>query len=162
MNRWEAFTKATVVCSAFLAAGSQIYLNSLKNGNWVWISAFIVFLLIFFAARLIGLRIAALIYFFFYLSRGLIYFATNHVISYNPITVALLALILSTIDFRSWRLPAGWKFPIVYWALVIALSWPIVLLRELDFRPYLTLHSTVFNNSRNLPAQVAADWIAAT
>lgn len=34
---------------------------------------------------------------------------------------------------RTWSLPARWQVPLVYWAAVIAVTWPIVVLREADF-----------------------------
>ena len=102
---------------------------------------------------MVGLVIGCL-----YVSRGLVFFLTNQLITYNPISTALLALILVTTDFRRWHFPSSWKLPIVYWSCIVALSWPLIFLRELDFSPSLTLSSS-FNNSAGLPTYVAAEWI---
>jgi hypothetical protein len=37
-----------------------------------------------------------------------------------------------------WSLPSPWRVPLVAWALVAAVSWPIVALREVDFHPEIT------------------------
>lgn len=36
-----------------------------------------------------------------------------------------------------WSLPVAWRGPLVGWALVVAVTWPIVAARELDFHPEL-------------------------
>lgn len=46
----------------------------------------------------------------------------------------LLALILSDRGALQWSLPQPWRWPLVAWALVVAVSWPIVFMRETDFR----------------------------
>ena len=48
-------------------------------------------------------------------------------------SLPLLGLIVSGRDGWRWNLPPRWRWPLVSWALVVAASWPIVLLRELDF-----------------------------
>lgn len=46
----------------------------------------------------------------------------------------LLALTLSDPGALRWSLPQAWRWPLVAWALVVAVSWPIVFMRETDFR----------------------------
>jgi hypothetical protein len=46
---------------------------------------------------------------------------------------ALLGVIVADGPARSWSVPARWRWPLVFWAMVIAMSWPVVALRELDF-----------------------------
>ena len=46
-----------------------------------------------------------------------------------------------------WGFPGRWKAPLVLWALVLALSWPIIVLREVDFVPAL-LDNVYLSNSR--------------
>jgi hypothetical protein len=46
-----------------------------------------------------------------------------------------------------WNLPPRWRWPIVAWALVIAASWPIVFLREIDFDPGILPRPRVANTS---------------
>ena len=42
-------------------------------------------------------------------------------------------VILATTPMRRWALPAALKLPLAFWALVVATTWPIVVLRESDF-----------------------------
>jgi hypothetical protein len=46
----------------------------------------------------------------------------------------LLGLIVSDRGALQWSLPQAWRWPLVAWALVVAVSWPIVFMRETDFR----------------------------
>jgi O-antigen ligase len=46
---------------------------------------------------------------------------------------ALAGLVMAHADVRRWHLPARWRFPLIGWALVLALSWPVVAAREVDF-----------------------------
>lgn len=47
----------------------------------------------------------------------------------------LLGLIVSDRGaWRQWSLPQSWRWPLVAWGLVVAVVWPIVFLRETDFR----------------------------
>lgn len=59
----------------------------------------------------------------------------------------LLGLALSGRDARGWSLPRSWQWPLVTWALVVSVSWPIVFLRELDFYPPILYLPQVSNTS---------------
>ncbi len=58
----------------------------------------------------------------------------------------LLALTLSDRGALRWSLPRAWRWPLVAWALVVAVSWPIVFMRETDFRLWV-LPLSVANTS---------------
>src|SRR5688572_3668478 len=45
----------------------------------------------------------------------------------------LLGLVLSGPGALRWSLPARWQWPLITWAAIVAISWPIVFLRETDF-----------------------------
>ena len=45
----------------------------------------------------------------------------------------LLGLVLSGPGALHWSLPARWQWPLVTWATIVAITWPIVFLRETDF-----------------------------
>lgn len=75
-----------------------------------------------------------------------------------PWVIALVAAAAPTYT-SSWQFPQPWRFPLVAWALAIALTWPIVALRELDWMPTVlvtrpTVYSTVVHS---IPTAV---WIA--
>ncbi len=46
---------------------------------------------------------------------------------------AVLGWLLAAPRRLAWHLPAYWRWPLVSWALVVAVSWPLVVARELDF-----------------------------
>lgn len=75
-------------------------------------------------------------------------------------TVALLGVVLSRRPRSSWSVPHDWRAPLSLWALVIALSWPVVALRELDFTPELLFFGRGIANSLvgGLPGEVVT-WI---
>lgn len=72
-------------------------------------------------------------------------------------SLPLLGLIVSGRDGWKWNLPAPWRWPLVTWALVVAASWPIVFLRELDFYPGILPLRGVANTSIGI-----TPWDAAT
>src|SRR2546427_6452716 len=47
---------------------------------------------------------------------------------------ALLGIMLPGLR-KGWALAAPWRAPLVLWALTVALTWPVVALREIDFAP---------------------------
>src|SRR5712692_7721733 len=79
--------------------------------------------------------ILSLIYFFPAICIGLFH---GFVFSYYSIwLMALCGAMLPRSVCSKWAFPAFFVVPLVLWALVLALSWPIVVLRELDFVPTL-------------------------
>jgi hypothetical protein len=50
-----------------------------------------------------------------------------------PWSAALTGLLLADRERWSWSYPRAWHVPLVSWALVIAVAWPIIALREADF-----------------------------
>jgi hypothetical protein len=59
-----------------------------------------------------------------------------------------------------WALPRQWKGPLALWALTIALTWPIVALRELDFTPGLLYVIHLPNSIAGAPPPMAAAGVA--
>src|ERR1044072_8445155 len=45
----------------------------------------------------------------------------------------LAGLCLSGSGALKWSLPGRWQWPLITWAMVVAIAWPIVFLREADF-----------------------------
>ncbi len=59
----------------------------------------------------------------------------------------LLGLILSGRGALQWSLPDRWRFPLITWAAIVAIAWPIVFLREADFAPWILPLERVSNTS---------------
>lgn len=72
----------------------------------------------------------------------------------------LLGLILSGRDGWRWNVPPRFRWPLAGWALVIAASWPIVFLREVDFRVWILPMPGVANTSIGITPWEAANSVA--
>ncbi len=57
-----------------------------------------------------------------------------------------------------WAFPPRWKSPLVFWALAIALSWPLVTLREVDFVPALIDVGNIHNSRLGASPPIVAIW----
>lgn len=54
--------------------------------------------------------------------------------SYYAIWLAgLLGGILAAAHPAHWHLPASWRLPLAFWALILALGWPLIAFREMNF-----------------------------
>ena len=164
--RWQSITKILVVSSALGAeiAHALLATNTPLLGLGFSSGAFICTLFIArrfplhaMAAVMLGLYILPAVYFLLFH-----HFAFFHSL---PVSACLLAIFLARPSLRQWQLPQQWQLPLVFWAVLIALSWPIIFMRELDFTfalppsaPLLT-GATVSNFSA-IPPHIAALWIA--
>ncbi len=53
--------------------------------------------------------------------------------NFNPIWEAwVFGFLLSRSDLRRWHAPARWRLPLIFWALIVATSWPVIVAREAD------------------------------
>ena len=93
-----------------------------------------------------------------YVTPGLFYaaFRTAY-FPFLPWLAGALGGLLGSTDVRRWHLPAVWKMPLVLWALTLALTGPVVALRELDFAPDLTLGLRLASNGVRTPHTVAVE-----
>ena len=65
-----------------------------------------------------------------------------------PWLAAVFGVIAAQGGWTRWRLPSCWKLPLVYWALALAVVWPVLIAREADFH-WLTMAGVVhINNTR--------------
>ena len=59
----------------------------------------------------------------------------------------LLGLILADRGALDWSLPRRWHWPLMTWAVIVAIAWPIVFLREADFALWILPLQRVSNTS---------------
>jgi hypothetical protein len=59
----------------------------------------------------------------------------------------LLGLILSGPGVWAWSLPSRWQWPLITWAVLVSIAWPIVFLREADFALWILPLERVSNTS---------------
>jgi hypothetical protein len=77
----------------------------------------------------------------------------------TPWFAGLIGAMTATADPTRWHLPAQWRAPLVGWGLVVAVSWPVVWLRELDFAPTVVSVADVANNGAGVPSGIALLWV---
>jgi O-antigen ligase len=105
----------------------------------------------FFVAALSSLALAdlsaALVLFFIFLMPALLLVLHgDYSVYYGTIWLAaLLGAIVPASVRRGWTFPARWKAPLVLWAFTIAFTWPVVAMREFDFKPLLLLNAHHLN-----------------
>lgn len=71
---------------------------------------------------------------------------------------AVLGVILAG-GVQGWSIPRGWALVIALWGLTVALCWPIVAARELDFYPALIGDAHTGITSGGIPASVQVVWV---
>ena len=76
----------------------------------------------------------------------------------NVWLVCLLVGVLARAGLR-WSLPPPWRFPLIGWALVLAASWPIIVVRELNFSLALLGEYGFLNPGVGWPPPFVALWI---
>ena len=79
---------------------------------------------------------------------------------YGPEAFVWLAALAALVGVDSWRspwaIPAPMRWPLVMWSLVVALTWPVVVLREGNFSTALMRADPRFAGA----VWIAANWIA--
>jgi hypothetical protein len=81
--------------------------------------------------------------------------------AYTDIWMAALfgALLPRSVGAKGWSLPRLWKIPLALWALTVALVWPFVALRQVDFVPAVLELPYVGVSIRGLAPDVAILWV---
>jgi O-antigen ligase/polysaccharide polymerase Wzy-like membrane protein len=82
--------------------------------------------------------------------------ATYH---FMPWLAALFGFLIPKSLGTGWSFPSRWKGPLILWALCVALCWPILVARELDFNPGLLYRGQLSaSRSGGSPASTVA-WM---
>ncbi|MEE2637951.1 MAG: O-antigen ligase family protein [Acidobacteriota bacterium] len=76
-----------------------------------------------------------------------------------PWIAGLVGVMVATSDPTRWHLPRRWRAPLAAWGLVLAVSWPLIWLREYDFAPSVVWLSSAVNNRVGIPPDIANLWI---
>lgn len=128
-------TRAIVIASTVLAAFAETYLatwHSQPHVIWVSSTSFVAAVAI--GHRLRAVALPAVLAMLYVLPAILIAAGINENFSFDFYWMMPLAgLVLSGPGVQRWSLPARWQWPLVTWAAIVAVSWPIVFLRETDF-----------------------------
>jgi O-antigen ligase len=158
---WEALTKWLVILSILGAEITQDLL-AIRQARFLPLVAVVVFFAALVTARRYAGYTLTVLLLFLYIVRSLGFLLFQHLsfLHFTPLTAGLLGVILSQSTRSRWYLPRPWQFPLVLWALIVALSWPILFLRELDFVFPLSLDfPPLANNANGLPSDYVAPWV---
>jgi hypothetical protein len=150
-----------VTLSTLVAAAFEINLAAYGFGPLLYISigGFVL-------AFLIGMQlpgpVARVLLFVVYLSPALIlaWSGRDHA-SYEMAWIApLLGLVLSGRAALTWHIPRPWLWPLIIWALIVSVSAPIVMLREVGFAPWIFNLARVSNTSIGISPNESISWVA--
>ncbi len=126
--------RAVIVASTILAAIAEAYLATwdYRPVLWIALAGFALGLAIGHRYRWIALPIVMPL---LYVMPAIYHVWTGYKeFGYDAIwLLPLLGLTLSSPAPLQWSLPARWQWPLVTWAAIVSISWPIVFLRESDF-----------------------------
>ena len=128
-------TRAIVVASAVLAVFAETYLATWHSPPWViWAANASLIAAAAIGHRLRSIAMPAVLSMLYVMPAILIAAGINENYSFDYIwLMPLTGLVLSGPGVQRWSLPARWQWPLVTWAAIVAVSWPIVFLRETDF-----------------------------
>ena len=96
-----------------------------------------------------------------YLAPGLLAFGLGdfRLWDLSPWFAGLIGAMAATADPTRWHLPLLWRAPLAAWGVVVALSWPVVWLRELDFAPSVVGVVDLVNNRVGVPPDIVNLWV---
>lgn len=159
-------TRAIVIASTILAVFAEAYLASWHSPGyviWLAVASFV-------AAAAVGHRLRAIalpivLSMLYLMPAILIASGVNENFSFDFYWVMpLTGLVLSGRGVRHWSLPDRWQWPLVTWAAIVALSWPIVFMRESDFSLGVLAMSPANTSAGSSPLDVnlQVSYLAAT
>jgi len=71
----------------------------------------------------------------------------------------VLGSLLARADVARWHVPPKWRLPIAFWALILAVAWPVIAARECDFHWSLLYVEHIGNNGRGGLPWYEAAWV---
>ena len=152
----QSLTRAVVIASTVAAALVEGYLATSYAPN-VYRVAIAGFVLLLVAGARIRAWAMPVLMAALYLTPAILMIANSGVDFGLDIVwlLPLLGLTLSGPGAMQWSLPSRWQWPLITWAVLVSLVWPIVFLREADFAPWILPLERVSNTSFGLsPWQV--------
>jgi hypothetical protein len=147
-------SRIVVIASTVLAAVVESFLASTYTPQLFW-AGLAGFALLLIAGRMWRPAAMPLLMAALYLTPALLLVTFNAKgFEHDAIWILpLLGLLLSDRpDLMRWSLPPRWQGPLIIWAVIVAITWPIVFLREADFAPWILLDDArVSNTSIGVP-----------
>jgi O-antigen ligase len=139
--------KGIVIVSTVVAAFAELYLAEVPPSIF-WIAVLGFFGLLAFGVRVRSAALAVVMAAMYLSPAILLALRLNTDFSKDIVWVLpLLGLCLSGGRLLEWSLPSRWQWPLVTWAMLVSIAWPIVFLRETDFAPWIMPLPRVSNTS---------------
>ena len=157
----ERLTRLLLIVSAAVAIGLQTVLGRRAHADLLVVNV-TAFLLVWLAAR-IAPALARWVVLGTAYAFPVIVLQTLHGWDdsfFSVWTASLLGLILGTTGVSGWALPRTWRWPLAFWGLAVAASWPVVVWRELDFTLSQLDRYTTAVTHLGIPPAAECAWIA--
>jgi hypothetical protein len=140
-------SRVLVLVSLVLAAGAYLVSISVHSPRFAWL-AVVGAVLAAAGARLVPAATGAVLLGGVFVAPGILCLAFSRPETefHSMWLVPMAAYLVAGRPVADWCIPSRWRWPIVVWALVVAVCWPIVFLRELDFAPSMALLSEAYSN----------------
>ena len=149
-------TRAIVVLSTALAAFAEGALATPYFPPYtIWLATALAIVLVLIGDRLRPFVLPLVLSLMYVLPAIMIVWIAEENFSIEYVWfLPLLGLTLSGRGASQWSLPSAWRWPLITWALLVSVTWPIVFMREADFR-WWVLWSTASNTSKGIsPGEV--------
>jgi len=150
-------TRAIVLASTLAAALVEVYLATTPVYEPVfWISLSVAAALFLIGRRAHTVALPIVMMAMYLMPAVFLQWVGRDVLGLEIIWIfPIIGLVMSGRDAWSWSLPTAWQWPLVAWALIVSISWPIVFLREVDFSPAILPLDRVYNSSNGIPPLAA-------
>ena len=128
-------TRGIVLSSAVLAAFAEAYL---ATPYWppqtIWLASASLVVMAVVGSRVPAVAMRVVLSLPYLMPAFLLVWRGNENASLDFFwMMPLLGLVLSDRGALHWSLPVRWQWPLITWATIVAVTWPIVFLREADF-----------------------------
>ncbi len=155
----ERLTKLTVLVSAMCAVSLLAYLVG-RGYSQIFNTTVVAFVAAVALSMVAGNLALSVILFLACLVPALFLVLTGGPNSWDfvPWLAALLGFLIPQSVRTGWAFPSRWKAPLILWTLSLALSWPIVGAREVDFVPGLLNHYDLWSSRAGSAPPVTVAW----
>lgn len=155
----ERTTRLTVLVSTLCACATHAWLAHTERG--LLVATFIAFAGVLAVARFSFATAVAFVAASAYAVPALLTAAFQRA-DYHHLGVwlaALAGLVVAQADVSRWHFPRRWRWPLAGWALVLAVSWPVVAAREVNFSLVAAESYGGTNGISQLSPPVAAAYV---
>src|SRR5688572_2361465 len=156
-------TRLLVITSTVLAGLVEAYLASVYAAQLLWIGGAGLALMLIAGERLRSTAMPIVMAALYLTPAILLVTLGDRGRGYGVDVIWILPLLGLTISgpgARQWSLPERWRFPLITWAAIVAIAWPIVFLREANFALWILPLQRVSNTSIGIGPWEVGQYVA--